>query len=314
MKQKQKVSTNWRNILLLVILVLAVYVLAPQLSAFHGSLSAIADANFTLLLFALCSIFVAVLCAALTYKQLIFTPIPYTRIAIVQYAGMFINRLVPAGVGGISLFIDFLYHQKHTLARASGVVAMNTGIGLIGHAILCFIALSIFGNSILPNEVWSLEKILLYFSVVGAIVLVIVVLLQRTKPIGKISSFFHQVAKTLVLYRARKMAILRAVICAMSNTTFHALALFLAMRAFDVDLHMATALIVLTGGVFAATVTPTPGGVVGAEAGLTAVLIAYGIDSSVALAVALSYRLVSYWLPIIPGIFAFLYAQKRKYI
>ncbi len=296
------------------VLVLAVYVLAPQLSAFHGSINAIADANFALLFFALCSIFAAVLSAALTYKQLIFSSIPYTRIAVVQYAGMFINRLVPAGVGGISLFIDFLYHQKHTFARASGVVAMNTGIGLIGHAILCIVALSIFGDSILPGELWSLEKILLYFSAVGVIASVIVVLLQRTKPIGKISSFFHQVAKTFSLYRTRKMAVLRAIVCAMLNTAFHALALFLAMHAFDVDLPVATALVVLTGGVFAATVTPTPGGVVGAEAGLTAVLIAYGIDSSVALAIALSYRLVSYWLPIIPGIFAFLYIQKRKYI
>lgn len=314
MKQKQMKSTNWRNVLLLVVLIVAVYVLAPQLGAFHTSLSAIADANITLLFLAFCSIMAAVLCAALTYKQLIFKPIPYTRIAAVQYAGMFINRLVPAGVGGISLFIDFLYRQKHTLARASGVVAMNTGLGLIGHATLFAIALGLFGANILPDKIIDMQKILFYFLALLMIAIIAIVLVQRTKPLGKISTFFHQIVTTLTLYRARKMTVVRALMCAMLNTTFHATALFLAMRVFGVDLHAATALVVLTGGVFAATVTPTPGGVVGAEAGLTAVLIAYGIDSGTALAIALSYRLVSYWLPIIPGIFAFLYIQKCKYI
>lgn len=298
----------------MVVLIVAVYVLTPQLGAFHTSLSAIADANITLLFLGLCSIMAAVLCAALTYKQLIFKQIPYTRIASVQYAGMFINRLVPAGVGGISLFIDFLYRQKHSLARASGVVAMNAGIGLVGHATLFIGALGIFGVSILPSKTIDMQKVLLYILALLIVGIVIVALLHHTKPLGKISSFFHQVAATLALYRNRKLAVMRALLSSMLNTLFHTTALFLAMRAFDVDLPIATALVVLTGGVFAATVTPTPGGMVGAEAGLTAVLIAYGVDSGVALAVALSYRLVSYWLPIIPGIFAFLYIQKRKYI
>lgn len=298
----------------MVVLVVAVYVLAPQFGKFHSSIDAIKDTDFALLLLAFGSIMMAVLSAALTYSQLVFKPISYTKIASVQYAGMFINRLVPAGVGGISLFIDFLYRQGHSLARASAVVAMNTGIGLAGHVTLLVIALGVYGMTILPDGVLNVSKIISYLAVVVAAIVLLIVILQRTKPLGKISSFFHQLGKTLALYRSRKAAVGRAILCAMLNTAFHATALLLAMKAFGLDLPVAAALVVLTGGVFAATVTPTPGGVVGAEAGLTAVLIAYGVDSGVALAVALSYRLVSYWLPIIPGVFAFWYIQKRKYI
>jgi uncharacterized protein (TIRG00374 family) len=314
MKSKPKKHADWRYVVLLIVLVLAVYVLAPQLGKFHSSIGAIKDANIALLGLAFCAIMAAVLSAALTYSQLIFKPIPYTRIAAVQYAGMFINRLVPAGVGGISLFIDFLYRQGHSAARSSAVVAMNTAIGLIGHFALIAIIVGIFGFEILPDNELHISKIMPYFVAVLVAVLILVVLLKRTKPLGKISTFFHQLAGTLSLYRVRKLAVSRALVCAMLNTLFHALALTLSMKAFGLDLPIAAALIVLTGGVFAATVTPTPGGIVGAEAGLTAVLMAYGIDSGVALAVALSYRLVSYWLPIIPGVIAFTYIQKRRYI
>lgn len=314
MNKKLKNNAQWRHVVLLIILILAVYVLAPRFNAFHSSIDAIKEANHGLLALALGASLTAVLCAALTYKQLIFKQVPYTRIVSVQYAGMFINRLIPAGIGGISLFIDFLYRQGHSLARASGVVAMNTSIGLLGHLTLFAVILAICGTHILPNEVVHFEKALWLGLGLVILVAVFIVVLRSTKPLGAISTFFHQVGTTFALYRKRKIAVARALMCAMLNTAFHALSLFLAMQAFGVDLHAASALVVLTGGVFAATITPTPGGVLGAEAGLTAALMAYGIDSNVAFAVAISYRLVSYWLPIIPGIIVFLYVQKRKYI
>lgn len=314
MKTKNKKNIPWRHIIILAILVFAVYVLTPRLSAFSTSFEHIKQANFAYLFLALSASLTAVLCAALTYKQLIFKPIAYTRIASVQYAGMFINRLVPAGVGGISLFIDFLYRQGHTLARASGVVAMNTALGLFGHFSVVLGAIVVCGTVMLPSASVQYEKLAVYAGAVFLAVAIVVLIVQNTKPLGKVSTFVHQLSETLLFYKARKVAVLRAWLCAMLNTGFHATSLYLAMLAFGVDLHAGVAIIVLTGGVFAATVTPTPGGVLGAEAGLTAMLMAYGIEASTAFAIAVSYRLVSYWIPILPGILAFIYVQKRKYI
>ncbi len=314
MKQKPLIQANWRQLVFFIIIVLAAYVLIPQLGQFHNSITAIKTARVEFIVAAYAAILLAGLSAALTYSQLIFKPIRFSRLALVQYAGMFINRLVPAGIGGISLFIRFLYKQHHTLARSSAVVAMNTAVGLCAHIMLVILVLLVFGMSILPEHTLDMQKIGIYAAVVTGIAGLLFVIFYRNKPSGRISSFFHQLLATLLLYRTRKLAVSRALVCAMLNTLLHALALTLVMRAFSVTLPLETILIILSGGVFAATVTPTPGGVLGAEAGITAVLVAYGIDSGVALAIALSYRLASYWLPIIPGIFAFLYIQKKQYI
>lgn len=318
MKQKPKskslTQANWRQIIFFIIIVLAAYVLIPQLGQFHNSVTAIKNAQIELIVAAHGAILLAALSAALTYSQLIFKPIRFSKLALVQYTGMFINRLVPAGIGGISLFIRFLYKQGHTFARSSAVVAMNTAVGLCGHIVLVVLVLFMFGTSILPEHTFNMQQIAIYAAVIVAVIACLSAIFYRNKPAGRVSSFFHQLIATLLLYRTRKLAVSRALLCAMLNTLLHAVALALVMRAFSVSLPLESVLIILSGGVLAATITPTPGGVLGAEAGITAVLVAYGIDSGVALAIALSYRLASYWLPIVPGIFAFLYIQKKRYI
>lgn len=320
MKQKTKIKpltqANWRQIIFFIIIVLAAYVLIPQLGQFHNSITAIKNAQIELIVAAHGAILLAALSAALTYSQLVLKPIRFSKLALVQYTGMFINRLVPAGIGGISLFIRFLYKQHHTLARSSAVVAMNTAVGLCGHIVLVVLVLFMFGTNILPEHTLDMQKIATYATVIVVVTVCLFVIFYRNKPkpTSRISRFFHQLITTLLLYRTRKLAVSRALLCAMLNTLLHAVALALVVRAFSVSLPFEAVLIILSGGVLAATITPTPGGVLGAEAGITAVLVAYGIDSGVALAIALSYRLASYWLPIIPGIFAFLYIQKKRYI
>jgi uncharacterized protein (TIRG00374 family) len=127
----------------------------------------------------------------------------------------------------------------------------------------------------------------------------------------QLTGFLQQTLQAFRSFKGRKQALSMSLLFALLNTSFHISALWCMMRAFHVDIDPLTALFILTGGVAAASLTPTPGGLGGSEAGLTAGMIAYGIEPSLALVIALSYRLVSYWLPIIPGIFAFLLAQRR---
>jgi uncharacterized protein (TIRG00374 family) len=94
-------------------------------------------------------------------------------------------------------------------------------------------------------------------------------------------------------------------------TLCYVLCLWAAAAALGVHLSVVAALLVLTLGVGAGSATPTPGGLGGYEAGLVAGLIAYGADSSAALAVALLFRLISYWLTLAAGAVAFAYAQRR---
>lgn len=85
--------------------------------------------------------------------------------------------------------------------------------------------------------------------------------------------------------------------------------LWAAFRAFGEQVPLA----VLVLGYFVGTlgnVIPIPGGVGGVEGGLIAAFIAFGVDGGVTILAVLSYRLISYWLPVVPGVVA--YATLRR--
>jgi uncharacterized protein (TIRG00374 family) len=59
-----------------------------------------------------------------------------------------------------------------------------------------------------------------------------------------------------------------------------------------------------------ANVLPLPGGLGGVEAGMVGAFIAFGTHTSLALLAVLSYRLISFWLPTVPGAVAYLQLRR----
>jgi undecaprenyl-diphosphatase len=63
-----------------------------------------------------------------------------------------------------------------------------------------------------------------------------------------------------------------------------------------------------------AAATPTPGGLGALEAALVAGLTGVGMPSGPALSTVLTYRLATYWLPILPGWGSWWYLQRKEYL
>jgi len=116
----------------------------------------------------------------------------------------------------------------------------------------------------------------------------------------------------LLLHQPFKL--LGALLCSMAVTSFYALTLYASVIALGEHLSVLQVFVVFTVGIAAASVTPTPGGIGGAEAGIVAGLASVGISPNIGLSIALVYRFLTYWLPIIPGVIAFRYAMRRNYI
>lgn len=304
-------ATYIRSAIFLLIVLLAVYVIAPRIGEFRSSFAAFHQVNIVLMCMAFGSIVLSVSSAALAYKMLAFTKLPYRKILLLQWASMFVNRLLPAGVGGIGLFVYFFHRHERRLAKATAIVAVSSLLGFLAHMVILAVAV-VFFRLELPDITLPNISPVVYWVVIGGLALILVWMRQVLQ--HKFAEFMRDTFRSLLLFRQRPAALVTAFFCALANTSFHLLALYIVMHAFGVGLPWEAALIVLTGGVAAATAAPTPGGVAGSEAGITAVLIAYGVDPGVALAVALGYRLLSYWIPLVPGIIAFWYSQYKKYI
>jgi undecaprenyl-diphosphatase len=91
-------------------------------------------------------------------------------------------------------------------------------------------------------------------------------------------------------------------------------ALFAAVLAFDSDLSFAQVGAVYLGSSIIAAAAPTPGGLGAMEAALVAGLTGLGMDSGIAVAAVLSYRLLTYWLPILPGWLGFRSLERHNLI
>ena len=71
---------------------------------------------------------------------------------------------------------------------------------------------------------------------------------------------------------------------------------------------------VYLGAALIAAASPTPGGLGAIEAALVAGLTGVGLPAGPAVSAVLTYRLATYWLPVLPGWISLRILQKRDYI
>ena len=88
-------------------------------------------------------------------------------------------------------------------------------------------------------------------------------------------------------------------------------ALACAMASFDSGTSFAQIGAVYLGASLIAAAAPTPGGLGAIEAALVAGLTGVGVDPAIAVAGVLSYRLLTYWVPILPGWLSFRRLDRR---
>jgi uncharacterized membrane protein YbhN (UPF0104 family) len=74
-----------------------------------------------------------------------------------------------------------------------------------------------------------------------------------------------------------------------------------ATRAFGGDLPLPAVAVVYLAGAVVGSAVPTPGGLGGVEAAMSAGLTAAGLNGATAISAVLLYRLVTFWLPIPVG-------------
>jgi uncharacterized membrane protein YbhN (UPF0104 family) len=60
-----------------------------------------------------------------------------------------------------------------------------------------------------------------------------------------------------------------------------------------------------------ANTLPLPGGIGGVEGGMIGSFLAFGVNGSLAVLAVLAYRTISYWLPTVPGVIAYVQLRRR---
>ena len=299
-----------RTLLLAAALVVAVYVLAPQLTDLPQLVLTIRGADLRWLP-------AVVVASALTYVGAALglaggTPgrVPVGQAASVALASSFVATFAPPGVGQVGLNVRYLQKRGFPTAVAASASAAKEAAVLVVHLlILTGFAVWAGSTGALTGELTGLPSL----AVVAALAGGVLVLVGAALAVPRVRRLLRERLVPAVRSSAdamRTVVASPAKIAALSGGVAllpmgYAVCLYACVRAFGVDApFVAVALVSLTAGALA-TAAPTPGGVGAVEAVLLASLTGLGIAAPSALAAVVLYRLATFWVPIAPGAVAF---------
>ena len=150
---------------------------------------------------------------------------------------------------------------------------------------------------------------------VAIIILAVVIVLKWSKKLrNEIFTVLIGALKNIRGYRTHPLKLGGAIVASIGLTSLYTFCLLACAYAVGVHLSFGQILIVLTIGVIGSTIAPTPGGLIGAEAGLFAGLVAFKVSGAQALAIVLVYRFLTYWLALAFGAVAWAFISRRDYI
>ena len=313
---EQLVRVRARTLVMIAALSAAFYVLLPQLADVGDSVDALGSANWWWLAVCVVMSIGTYLFAAVGLSGGVPEHLPFVPNLAAQMASSFVNRVTPANVGGMALNLRFL--QKAGVAPAEAVtgIGLNVAAGGLAHLLLLVMFVAWAGQSDTESfKIPSSSKLLVVIAVVLAVVgLIASTRWGRRVVLSRVVKFLRDSLASLIVlaHSPAKIAALAGGSIGVSMAYICALAA--AVAAFDGGVSFAQVGAVYLGASMIAAAAPTPGGLGAMEAALVAGLTGVGMEPSIAVAAVLSYRLLTYWLPVLPGWLSFHYLERRDFI
>ncbi len=304
-----------RTLLMIATLTGAFYFLLPQLANIDDSIDAIRSANWGWLAGCVLLSGVTYVAAGVGLTGGVPQQIPLVPTILAQLASSFVNRVTPANVGGMALNVRYLQKAGVPSAQAVTGIGLNVLAGGIVHLVLLFVFFAWAGRSGSAFAMPSSSRLLVVIAVVLA-VLGVAMATRRGRRLlhTHVVPGVKQSLTSIVSLSRSPRRLLALLGGSMGVTLAYVLALTCAANAFDAGVSLAEVGAVYLGASLLAAAAPTPGGLGAMEAALVAGFTAIGMNGAIAVATVLSYRLATYWLPILPGWISLRFIERRNYI
>jgi uncharacterized protein (TIRG00374 family) len=289
-------------------------VLIPQREQLLLGVKTIPKANLTWVWLAIICLMFAYVVTAVVYKTLANKKISLFTTFFVQIATSFINRVVPAGIGGLGLNTDYLIKSGHRPIEAGSIVAVNSIVAMISHILLIVVAVLTGGISLSSLFQTNKVPIWVYIALILIFILVLLVVLNVKKWRKKIIDIKMQIINSLAVYKKKPYKLFIALMGATLLTLLYVTALWACCIALGLQITLLEAFLCYSISVLVGAALLTPGGLGGVEAGLYASLLVFNNQPILVFGAVILYRLITYWLPIIPGILCFWLLRNAKKI
>ncbi|MFF4475923.1 lysylphosphatidylglycerol synthase transmembrane domain-containing protein [Streptomyces melanosporofaciens] len=289
----------------------AAYFLLSQFT--HLKLGAlVGEANWIWVIFALVFSALTYLAAALSLLGFVPEKVPLPRTVLAQVAASFVKLVAPAAVGGVALNTRFLQRAGVRPGLAVASVGASQLFGLASHIVLLLTFGYITGTERTPALSPSRTVIAGLLTAAVLVLVVTAIPVLRKFVSTRVRSLFAGVVPRMLDVLQRPKKLLTGIGGTLLLTAANVMCLDSAIRAFGGELSYASIAVVFLAGNALGSAAPTPGGVGAVEAALIAGLTFAGLPYETAAPAVLLFRLMVFWLPVLPGWVAFTHLTRRE--
>ncbi|MEU1404154.1 lysylphosphatidylglycerol synthase transmembrane domain-containing protein [Streptomyces sp. NPDC005728] len=291
-----------RQILCLLPLLLVAIVAVRHRSVLVEGFGQLRTASWPWLLAAACATCLTWVAAAVTRQGAVVQRLPRWRLLATQFAAGSANHLLPTGLGAGAVNLRFMTVCGVPLARSSAALALYLLAESVGRLSLLAALLLAFPDALRLGSLLPHGAVGPLLAVAGAVLAAAVAALAlvrrlRTPVLGFVHTALGE-ARSVHTRPARALALWGG---SLAFPALQAAGLVAVGQALGLPVppaHMALAYLAAT---VAVALVPTPGGLGSVEAALIVALVAAGGPVAVATAVVLAYRIITVWVPLVPG-------------
>lgn len=242
--------------------------------------------------------------------------VPFGRTVLAQVAGSFVKIVAPAAVGGVALNTRFLQRAGVRPGLAVASVGASQLFGLGCHILLLAAFGYLTGTEKTPSSLTPSRTVIAGLLTVAVLVLVVTAIpFLRKFVVTRVRSLFAGVVPRMLDVVQRPQKLLTGIGGMLLLTGLFVMCLDASVRAFSgpdtPHLSYASIAVVFLAGNALGSAAPTPGGMGAVEGALTLGLIAVGLPKEVAAPAVLLYRLLTLWLPVLPGWLCFNHLTRK---
>ncbi|WP_075661199.1 lysylphosphatidylglycerol synthase domain-containing protein [Streptomyces acidiscabies] len=240
--------------------------------------------------------------------------VPFPRTVAAQVAGSFVKIVAPAAVGGVALNTRFLQRQGVRPGLAVASVGASQLFGLGCHIVMLLSFGYLTGIEKTPSLTPSRTVIAGLLTVAVLVLVVTSVPFLRKFVATRVRSLFAGVVPRMLDILQRPQKLVTGIGGMLLLTACFVMCLDASIRAFgneSTSISLASVAVVFLAGNALGSAAPTPGGVGAVEATLTVGLIAVGLPKEVAAPAVLLFRLLTLWLPVLPGWIVFNHLSRK---
>ncbi|MCX4406814.1 flippase-like domain-containing protein [Streptomyces sp. NBC_01764] len=241
-------------------------------------------------------------CSALAQQGAVTRPLPARQLVAVQFAASAANHVLPAGLGAGAVNLRFLTRCGLPVVRSATALGVKATAGAVSRGFLIAVLALACPGLLRPPHISATVSVIAFAVVVTAVVLLRGPLRRALRAVLADVRAVHEVpARAAALWGG-----------SLAFAALHATVVVAVAQALELPLPPAQVALAYLAASSAAVLLPTPGGIGSLDAALAMALRLAGAPGSAAASAVLGYRLLTVWLPLVPGLLALGVLARRK--